>query len=63
MTVPSRRETSGEDAASRRTVEAGSGASACLASLVLALATGMPLHSAGNFLPHSGEQATPYLGV
>ncbi len=34
-----------------------------VATLVLALATGLPLQSAKNFLPHSGEQAGPYLGV
>lgn len=34
-----------------------------VATLILALATGLPRHSARNLLPHSGEQAGPYLGV
>ena len=34
-----------------------------VAAFVLSLATGVPLRSAENILPHPGEQATPYLGV
>ncbi|GLS45785.1 hypothetical protein [Methylobacterium brachythecii] len=34
-----------------------------LAGIVIALATGMPLRSAGKLIPSDDDHSTPYLGV
>lgn len=58
-----RKDTGRIGSASRLDRVAVDGMRTCLATLVLAWATGVPLHSAENVLPHAGRQTTPYLGV